>query len=74
MYMKVAIFLSALPLAIMANVLRISAILLIANAYGSEVAINFFHDFSSLLLFSIAAIGLLIVGRCFGSLRFKRIF
>lgn len=74
MYMKVTIFLSALPLAIMANVLRIVAILLIANAYGSEVAINFFHDFSSLLLFSIAAFGLLIVGRCFGSLRFKRIF
>jgi len=73
-YMKVVIFLSALPLAIMANVLRISAILVIANAYGSGVAINFFHDFSSLLLFSIAAFGLLIVGRCFGSLRFKRIF
>ena len=72
--MKVAIFLSALPLAIVANVLRISSILLIANAYGSDVAITFFHDFSSLLLFSIAAAGLLIVGRCFGSLRFKRIF
>jgi len=74
MYMKVAIFLSALPLAIMANVLRISSILMIADFYGSEAAMDFFHDFSSLLLFSIAAIGLLIVGGCFGSLRFKRIF
>jgi len=72
--MKATVFLSALPIAIAANVLRITTILLVANAYGSDVAMRFFHDFSSLLLFSISLIGLLIVGRCFGSLRFKRIF
>jgi exosortase len=72
--MKAAVFLSALPIAIAANVLRITSILLVANAYGSDVAMRFFHDFSSLLLFSISLIGLLIIGRCFGSLRFKRIF
>jgi len=71
--MKAAVFLSALPIAVAANVLRITTILLVANAYGSDVAMRFFHDFSSLLLFSISLIGLLIVGRCFGSLRFKRI-
>ena len=70
--MKAAVFLSALPIAVAANVLRITTILLVANAYGSDVAMRFFHDFSSLLLFSISLIGLLIVGRCFGSLRFKR--
>lgn len=73
-FMKATVFLSALPIAIAANVLRITTILLVANAYGSDVAMRFFHDFSSLLLFSISLIGLLIVGRCFGSLRFKRIF
>ena len=73
-FMKAAVFLSALPIAVAANVLRITTILLVANAYGSDVAMRFFHDFSSLLLFSISLIGLLIVGRCFGSLRFKRIF
>ena len=74
MYMKAAIFLSAVPIAIAANILRISSILLVANAYGGEAAMSFFHSFSSPLLFSMAIIGLLIVGRCFGSLRFKRIF
>ena len=72
--MKAVVFVSALPIAIAANVLRITSILLVANAYGSDAAMRFFHDFSSLLLFSISLIGLLIVGRCFGSLRFKRIF
>lgn len=72
-FMKAAVFLSALPIAVAANVLRITAILLVANAYGSDAAMRFFHDFSSLLLFVISLIGLLIVGRCFGSLRFKRI-
>jgi len=73
-YMKATVFLSSLPLAIAANILRITSILLIANSYGAEVAMKFFHDFSSLLLFTVALAGLLLVGRCFGSLRFKRIF
>ncbi len=72
-FMKAAVFVSALPIAIAANVLRITSILLVANVYGGDAAMRFFHDFSSLLLFSISLIGLLIVGRCFGSLRFKRI-
>ncbi len=72
--MKATVFVSALPIAIAANVLRISSILLVANAYGSDAAMTFFHDFSSLLFFIISLIGLLIIGRCFGSLRFKRIF
>lgn len=70
---KVIIFISSIPLALMGNILRITAVLFIADRYGSEVALSFFHSFSSLLLFSVSLIGLFLVGRCFGRLRFKKI-
>ena len=70
---RVIIFISAIPLAMTGNILRITAVLFIADKYGTEAAINFFHDFSSLLLFIFSLIGLFLVGRCFGRLRFKKI-
>lgn len=72
--MKAAVLLSTIPLALAGNILRITSILAVANKYGQEAAINYFHDFSSLLLFSVALIGLFLVGRCFGRLRFRKIF
>ncbi len=72
--MKFTIVLSSIPLALIGNILRIVSILTVANKYGQETALNYFHDFSSLLLFSIALIGLFIVGRSFGRLKFKNIF
>jgi exosortase len=72
--MKFAILLSAIPLALAGNIIRITSVLVFANKYGQEAAMNYFHDFSSLLMFSIALLGLFIVGRCFGRLRFKKIF
>ncbi len=72
--MKATVLLSAIPLALAGNILRITSILIVASKYGQEAAINYFHDFSSLLLFSIALIGLFLVGRCFGRLRFKKTF
>jgi exosortase len=72
--MKATIIISTIPLALAGNILRITSILVVAGKYGQDAAINYFHDFSSLLLFSVALIGLFIVGRCFGRLRFKKIF
>lgn len=72
--MKATILISTIPLALAGNVLRITSILVVAGRYGQEAAIDYFHDFSSLLLFSVALIGLFLVGRCFGRLRFKKIF
>ncbi len=72
--MKATILISTIPLALAGNILRITSILVIASKYGQEAAINYFHDFSSLLLFSVALFGLFLVGRCFGRLRFKKIF
>lgn len=72
--MKYTIVLSSIPLAMFGNIARITSMLAVANWYGQDAAINYFHDFSSLLLFSIALIGLFAVGRLFGKLRFKEAF
>jgi len=72
--MKLAILFSAVPLALAGNIIRITSVLAVANQYGQEAAMNYFHDFSSLLLFSVSLCGLFIVGRCFGRLQFKKIF
>lgn len=72
--MKLAILFSAVPLALAGNIIRITSVLAVANKYGQKVAMNYFHDFSSLLLFFIAFCGLFIIGRCFGRLQFKKIF
>lgn len=72
--MKTTILLSIIPLALAGNVLRITSVLGVANIYGSETAINYFHDISSIILFAVALAGLFFVGRCFGRFRFKKTF
>ncbi len=72
--MKFTVALSSIPLALFGNILRIVSVLIISERYGKETALNYFHDFSSILLFSVALIGLFLVGRSFGRLRFKKIF
>jgi exosortase A len=71
---KLTIFFSSIPLAMAGNILRITSVLIIGYKYGSDVAEGYFHQFSSLVLFSVALMGLFIVGRIFGKLKFKNIF
>lgn len=72
--MRSIIVLSSIPIAMAGNILRIISVLEVAQIYGQETAINYFHDFSSLMVFSVAIIGLFSVGRCFGQLKFRRVF
>ncbi len=74
MLMKLTILVSSIPLALAGNILRITSVLAVANIYGQEAAMDYFHDFSSLLLFSVALVGLFLTGRCFGRLKIKKIF
>ncbi|MFC2071782.1 exosortase/archaeosortase family protein [Chloroflexota bacterium] len=53
-YKKASLFLLTFPIAILANILRIALLLVIAHLWGTEVAMTFFHDFSSLLMFILA--------------------
>jgi exosortase len=72
--MKMSVLFSSIPIAMAGNILRITSVLIIGNKYGTDAAIGYFHQFSSLLLFSVALIGLFAVGRSFGRLKFKETF
>ncbi len=67
-YKKVILLTTAIPIAILANLLRIVSILVIANYYGTEVAMRYFHSYSSILLFVVAFLCLVIVTKL---LRFR---
>jgi exosortase len=58
---RVVLFASAVPLAVIANVVRISVLCAVANVWGVDTALGFFHDFSGLFLFLIAFAGLVVV-------------
>ncbi len=60
------LFVAGLPLAMLANVARISVILGIATIWGSKVAEGFFHGFSGVIVFLFATIGLLATGKALG--------
>lgn len=66
LYRKAIVFFIAIPIALFANVSRLVALLLIANHYGSEAAMRFFHDYSSIVLFAIAFLFLVVCSRCLG--------
>ncbi len=65
-YKKIVVLSVAIPIAIFANILRITSLLLIANAYGAETADRFFHALFSPLLFIIAFIFLIFVSILIG--------
>lgn len=71
--MKSTVILSAVPLAIMGNILRIVLTLIVANTYGKDSTMTYFHDFSDVILFGIVVFGLLSIANMFGKLKFKEI-
>jgi exosortase len=56
------IVLSAVPIAIMTNALRVSGTGVLAHYYGTEVADGFFHSFSGWVVYVVAFIMLFAVG------------
>jgi exosortase len=56
---RVVLFLVAIPIALAANTLRLALLFAIASVWGSDAAMNYFHDWSSLVLF-LCAFALLI--------------
>ncbi|MFH1778858.1 MAG: exosortase/archaeosortase family protein [Candidatus Omnitrophota bacterium] len=62
-FRRIVLFLVSIPLALLANIIRIVLLLIVAFVYGSKVATGKFHDISGILLFVIALTGLIIAGR-----------
>ena len=58
---RLVLFASAVPLAVLANIVRIAVLCAVANVWGIDAALGFFHDFSGFLLFFIAFAGLVVV-------------
>jgi exosortase len=65
-YKKIALICVTIPIAILANILRVTSLLLIAHAYGAETADGFFHTLFSPLLFIIAFIFLILISVIIG--------
>lgn len=53
------VFLSGIPITMLANVLRIAAIVVMGHYINAQFAMTFFHDYSSPFLFFISALSLL---------------
>lgn len=61
-----ALFASSIPIAVVANILRVVLILFIAYYYGEDLAMSLFHDASSLFLFLLAFVLLVLISRLLG--------
>jgi len=62
-YKKIILFLSSIPIAIVTNVFRVVLLSSIAEIWGAKYTFGFVHDFSGFLVFALAFILLMAVGR-----------
>jgi len=58
-------FILSLPIAFISNVMRIILLIMVFYIYGSKVAMGWFHDFSGVLVFVFAFLGLIILKKIF---------
>ncbi len=63
---KAILFLLAIPVAILANLIRLISILLIGDRWGEDVATGFYHDAASPFLFLVAIIFMVIIAKLLG--------
>jgi exosortase len=63
---KALMFLAVLPLVAFSNVLRIAILLIVAQFFGEQAAMTYFHDWSSPLLFMMALGLFLALGKVLG--------
>ena len=63
---RILILFAAIPIALAANTLRITLLFTIANTWGSDIAMNYFHDWSSPVLFLSAFAILLALAKLVG--------
>jgi len=59
LWRKWALFLSSIPIAIVGNIVRITLVALVAEAFGKQLALGLWHDYSGYVIFSVG-IGLML--------------
>lgn len=69
---KLILLVTALPIAIVANLFRVSSLLVIAHFFGADAGMTYFHDYSSPVLFLLAFALLIIVSRLVGCSEIRR--
>ncbi len=62
----------AVPIALVANLFRVSSLLVIAHFFGAEAGMRYFHDYSSPVLFLLAFSLLILVSRLVGCSEIRR--
>jgi exosortase len=68
---KALMLLAIVPLVAVSNVLRIAVLLVVAEVFSEDVALSYYHDWSSPVLFLIALAMLLILGKVLGCSRVR---
>lgn len=62
---RLLLALSAVPVAIVGNILRVASLLWVADTWGSGAGLTYYHDYSGIVFFLIAFILLLALSRVF---------
>jgi exosortase len=62
LFKKIVLFLSSIPIAIVANIIRVLLLAVVNDIYGEKIAMGFFHDCTGFVMFAVAFIGLYFVG------------
>ncbi len=63
---RVALSLLAVPIALLANLVRVSSLFWVADRFGAEVGLSYYHNLSSPLLFLLAFLLLIAAGWALG--------
>jgi exosortase len=64
---RLAIFFAAIPIALAANTVRLALLFAIANIWSADAALNYFHDWSSPLLFACAFVFIILLAKLLGA-------
>ena len=67
------LFLSAMPLAVLGNMARVTSIALVAQVYGQELASKTYHEYSGYIVFSVALSAMVVIGLLL-NFPYRRIF
>ncbi len=63
---KLLLALSAIPIAIFGNILRVTSLLWVANRWGADAGFQYYHNYSGIVFFLVAFLCLILFARLLG--------